>query len=104
MVDPVEVGSIGAQLLALEDDSKHNGQRYIVSGPADITCNDIVKLVEKVIGEEVEDKEFKNTDFLTAMVNSGRFPAFGRPIEWPASNVSEIVLALKLSHLPANLY
>lgn len=46
MIDPEDVGNVGAHLLALEDPTLHNHARYVLSGPEDVTGKRIVELVE----------------------------------------------------------
>jgi uncharacterized protein YbjT (DUF2867 family) len=53
-IDPVEVGVTAAHLLALNDVSPHNGKKYVLNGPVDITGDDVVSLVEGYIGEKVD--------------------------------------------------
>lgn len=74
MIDPEDVGNVGAHLLALEDPTLHNHARYILSGPEDVTGKDIVKLVEQYTNVKVDRAEFKATGLLTGLVEAGVFP------------------------------
>lgn len=80
MIGPGDVGRIAGCLLALDELGMHSKQRYILSGPEDISGNDIIKLVENIIGEPVKEKVFKDTDWLQYMVKSGQFPAKALPL------------------------
>ncbi|GAP93479.1 hypothetical protein SAMD00023353_10300030 [Rosellinia necatrix] len=66
IVDPYDVGVLAARLLAQEDTAPHNGARYIVNGPEDITGNQIVAMVEKYIGTKVENVSFGDMSFIDA--------------------------------------
>lgn len=85
MIDPEDVGKIGAHLLALEDDTPHNKARYTISGPVDLSGSEIIALVEKVIGEKVETSSFKDTDWVDGMVKSGYFNAKVGRMAYPTS-------------------
>jgi uncharacterized protein YbjT (DUF2867 family) len=74
MIDPEDVGNIGAHLLALEDPTPHNHARYVLSGPEDVTGKDIVELVEQYAGVKVQKVEFKSTSWLDDLVKTGVFP------------------------------
>ncbi|GJC97918.1 nmrA-like family protein [Colletotrichum higginsianum] len=73
MIDPEDVGSVGAHLLALEDPTPHNQARYFLSGPEDVTGSLIVELVEQVAGTKVGSVEFKATGWLDDLVAAGVF-------------------------------
>jgi uncharacterized protein YbjT (DUF2867 family) len=74
MIDPEDVGNIGAHLLALEDPTPHNHARYVLSGPEDVTGKDIVELVEQYAGVKIQKVEFKSTSWLDDLVKAGVFP------------------------------
>ena len=59
-IDPDEVGTVAAHLLATDDPSPHNQAKYVLAGPEDITGEQIVQLVEEHIGTKVEDVSFKD--------------------------------------------
>jgi hypothetical protein len=73
MVDPLDVGEIGACLLALDDPSPHNNRKYVVSGPEDMDGRKIVKMVEKLAGVEVEKAEFKDMSWIDELAASGAY-------------------------------
>ncbi|KAF2032126.1 hypothetical protein EK21DRAFT_87503 [Setomelanomma holmii] len=64
MIDPEDVGTVGAHLLALTsfDLSLHNGKRYVLSGPEDVTGESVLALVEKYAGVKVESVKYKDTE------------------------------------------
>ncbi|THV44346.1 hypothetical protein BGAL_0666g00030 [Botrytis galanthina] len=62
MIDPDDVGTIGAHLLALEDPKPHNHAKYIPSGPEDYA------------GIKVEKTEFKVTSWLDDLIKEGVYP------------------------------
>lgn len=74
-IDPADVGLIGATLLALADHASHDGQAYILNGPADWTGKDLVALVGDVTGGKVSDVEFRDTSAFGALFESGVYPS-----------------------------
>ncbi|KAL7951706.1 hypothetical protein V8C42DRAFT_304948 [Trichoderma barbatum] len=62
LIDPEDIGTFAAHLLALDDVSPHNHGKYVLQGPEDVTGRDIVKLVEDYIGTEVENVEYSSKD------------------------------------------
>jgi uncharacterized protein YbjT (DUF2867 family) len=75
MVDPLDVGEIGAYLLALDDPSVHNKRRYVVSGPVDISGRQIVELVEDLAGVKVEKVAYKDVSWIDDLARSGAYPS-----------------------------
>jgi uncharacterized protein YbjT (DUF2867 family) len=77
-ISPVEVGATAAHLLALEDVLPHNGKKYVLNGPVDITGNDVVALVEEYIGEMVDlaNVTFKDVSMIERMADA--LPAYSR--------------------------
>lgn len=73
MVDPQDVGSVGANLLALDDPKNHNQAKYVVSGPEDINGKKIVDIIEKVAGVKVEKAEFKDVSWIDDLAKSGMY-------------------------------
>ena len=71
MIDPEDVGNVGAHLLALEDTTPHNQAKYVLSGPEDVTGRGIVQLVEKVTGVKVEKAVFKDVTWQEDLVKAG---------------------------------
>ncbi|KAK9761324.1 hypothetical protein K7432_013852 [Basidiobolus ranarum] len=74
LIDPNDVGEIGAHLLALDDPTPHNQAKYVLSGPEDVTGKQVLETVEKFIGTKVQDVEYKDTSFLTDLVVRGLYP------------------------------
>jgi uncharacterized protein YbjT (DUF2867 family) len=74
-IHPDEVGIVAAHLLAERDPSVHNGAKYVLNGPEDITGEHLVGLVEQHIGTEVEDVKYQDMSFIDALLDSG----FGGP-------------------------
>lgn len=81
-VDSKEVGAFAARLLALADPSAHDGAKYVLNGPEDITGAQIVGMVEQHLGTKVRDVAYRDLGFLDALIAS----AFG------GSGQSETVL------------
>jgi uncharacterized protein YbjT (DUF2867 family) len=71
MIDPEDVGNVGAYLLALEDTTPHNHAKYVLSGPEDVTGQSIARLVEQHAGVRVEKTEFEVTSWLGDLVKAG---------------------------------
>ncbi|KFZ20074.1 hypothetical protein V502_03367 [Pseudogymnoascus sp. VKM F-4520 (FW-2644)] len=74
MIDPEDVGNIGAYLLALEDPTRHNHAKYVLSGPEDVTGKRIVELAEQYAGVKVQKAEFRDTSWLSDLVTAGVYP------------------------------
>ncbi|KAG7149141.1 hypothetical protein HYQ46_001954 [Verticillium longisporum] len=55
-----DVGEFAAHLLVEEDVAPHNGAKYVLNGPEDITGRQIVALVEQEIGTKVEEVHYKD--------------------------------------------
>jgi hypothetical protein len=49
MIDPNNVGNIGAHLLAIEGPTPHIHAKYVLSGPEDITGEEIIELAEQYL-------------------------------------------------------
>lgn len=73
ILDPSDVGAVGAALLALDDDglATHASQRYVVSGPANVDGRDILRAVEEIAGTNVEDVKFGDTSLLAHLGEIG---------------------------------
>ncbi|KXH49651.1 hypothetical protein CNYM01_01505 [Colletotrichum nymphaeae SA-01] len=67
-IDPDDIGTFAAHLLWKEDPSRHNGAKYVLNGPTDVTGRDIVKWVEEAIGEPVDNVEYRDVSLVDAMV------------------------------------
>ncbi len=72
MIDPEDLGLVGAHLLALDDPTPP--ARYVLSGPEDVNDRGIVKLVEKVIGNKVDKSSFRDTEWVHNLAQDGTFP------------------------------
>lgn len=80
VIEAADVGLVGAKLLAMEDYSQHNQQKYILGGPENITGQDMVNMVSKIIGgEKVQDVSYRNMDFLDYLVEIGFLPERFKP-------------------------
>ena len=60
MIDAYDVGVFAAHLLAAEETDKHNKAKYVLTGPENVTGEQIAKLVEEHIGEPVKDIKYKD--------------------------------------------
>ncbi|KAH6952329.1 hypothetical protein BKA56DRAFT_605774 [Ilyonectria sp. MPI-CAGE-AT-0026] len=72
IIDPHEVGVFAARLLLEDDVTPHNGAKYVLNGPEDITGRQIVALVEQEISTKVEEVHFKDQSFLEYMAAQSR--------------------------------
>jgi uncharacterized protein YbjT (DUF2867 family) len=61
LIDPADVGVVGALLLTQDDPGQHNHAKYILNGPEDVTGQRILELVTQVAGVEVEHVTYKST-------------------------------------------
>ena len=68
VIAPSDVGIFAAHLLLSPSTVPHNNKKYVLNGPVDITGKEIVSLVEKYIGEKVEEVVYKDLSFLEYMV------------------------------------
>lgn len=74
MIDPDDIGDIGAHLLSLNDPTPHNHAKYVLSGPEDATGKQIVEVVEQLAGTKVQEVEFESTTWLNDLVKQGYYP------------------------------
>nr|OQO31048.1 hypothetical protein B0A51_03755 [Rachicladosporium sp. CCFEE 5018] len=74
VLDPEDVGSVGAHLLALDDPSHHNNAKYVLSGPEDLTGKQLVALIEKHTGVTVANTEFRDVSWIDELSKSGGYP------------------------------
>ncbi|KAI7551687.1 NAD(P)-binding protein [Hortaea werneckii] len=72
LVDSYDVGVLAAHLLAQEDSAPHNGKRYVVNGPEDITGEQVTKLVEQYLGEPVKDVRYADLSMIDDF--AGNYP------------------------------
>jgi hypothetical protein len=70
MIDAYDVGVFAAYLLASEETDKHNKAKYVLTGPEDVTGEQIAKLVEGHIGEAVRDVRYKDFAVVDAWAES----------------------------------
>jgi uncharacterized protein YbjT (DUF2867 family) len=68
MIHPADVGIFAAHLLAEEDTACHNGKRYILNGPEDITGEQIVKIAEEYIGESVQEVRYADLSMIDGII------------------------------------
>jgi uncharacterized protein YbjT (DUF2867 family) len=74
MVDPEDVGNLGAHLLALDDPTPHGRAKYVVSGPQDLTGRALLALVEKYAGTKVARVGFEDVSCIDELGKSGGYP------------------------------
>ena len=70
IVHAPDVGIFAAHLLASEDTSVHNGAKYVVNGPEDVTGEQIVKMIESYIGVPVENVVYKDMSAIEQWANA----------------------------------
>ncbi|KAK7420922.1 hypothetical protein QQX98_002486 [Neonectria punicea] len=70
IVDADDVGTLAAHLLVEKDLAVHNKARYVVNGPEDIAGRQIVKMVEDLIGTQVEDVIYKDMSFAKQLASA----------------------------------
>ncbi|CAK1365663.1 hypothetical protein CB0940_09850 [Cercospora beticola] len=64
IVDSDDVGVLAAHLLSQDDTTPFNHKRLSIYGPEDVTGEQLVKLVEKHIGEKIQDVSYRDWTFL----------------------------------------
>jgi hypothetical protein len=70
LIDSYDVGVFAAHLLAKEETDKHNKAKYVLTGPEDVTGEQIVKLIEGHLGEAVKDVKYKDFAVIDAWAES----------------------------------
>ncbi|KAJ5706551.1 hypothetical protein N7488_006352 [Penicillium malachiteum] len=70
IIDPEEVGVIAAYLLAEDDISAHNKQKYILNGPEDTNGKRIVAMIEQHIGAVVRHVSYNDVSFIDMLYDS----------------------------------
>lgn len=74
MIDPEDVGIIGAHLLSQDDPTVHNQAKYVLNGPENIKGKQIVELIEKYARVKVEKAEFEDMSLINDLGKSGAYP------------------------------
>ena len=80
IIDPHEVGYIAGHLLAQEDTKPHNGKKYVLTGPSDITGKEMVELVEQHAKTTVDDVTYRDTSFAEGMIQAGHPPSVAKSL------------------------
>ncbi|CAK9188795.1 unnamed protein product [Sphagnum troendelagicum] len=73
LIDPEDVGEAAAKLLALNDPSPHYEKKYNLSGPEDVTGNDVVSILEQITHRKIEG-DYKNLAPFIALREQGGYP------------------------------
>lgn len=60
IIDPYDIGVFAAHLLVQEDPTAHKRAKYRLSGPQNVTGEQIVQLIEQYIGVPVKDITYKD--------------------------------------------
>jgi uncharacterized protein YbjT (DUF2867 family) len=71
ILDPNDVGGVAAKLLAAGDTNTHNGKKYIIRGPENISGQDILDLVERYAGSKVESVKWRDTSMIDNLTEKG---------------------------------
>lgn len=71
MINPADVGVAAAHLLVQADPSAYTGGKYQLSGPENVTGQQVVKMVERAAGVSVEEVCFEDLSFLDQLVKEG---------------------------------
>lgn len=74
IIDPEDIGNVGAHLLALDNPTPHSRARYILNGPEDVTGQQIVEVAEQLAGVKAQEVQFKSTSWLSDLVKHGALP------------------------------
>lgn len=70
MIHPYDVGVFAAHLLVQTDTTRHNGQRYVLNGPEDVTGEQIIKIAEEYIGEPVKEPRYADLSTIDEFVEN----------------------------------
>ncbi|CAO3693511.1 hypothetical protein G6F70_003618 [Rhizopus microsporus] len=74
LINPEDVGKVGAHLLALDDPTPHNQAKYVLNGPEDITGKQIVEAVEQYAGVKAQDVKYESIGFLNDLFTADVYP------------------------------
>jgi uncharacterized protein YbjT (DUF2867 family) len=64
LIDPDDVGRAAAHLISSDDFSSYDHKRLVLNGPEEITGAQVVQLVEKYIGAEVEEVVWNDSSLI----------------------------------------
>lgn len=73
LVDPKDVGAAAAALLALPDPSAHHGHTYNLSGPNDVSGEDVIRLIEAKLGEKLT-VDYKSMTLANELLDKANYP------------------------------
>jgi len=73
LVDPKDVGEAAAKLLALDDPFPHYEKKYNLSGPEDVTGEDVVLILEQITHRKIE-ANYRNIDAIRTFVEQDVYP------------------------------
>jgi uncharacterized protein YbjT (DUF2867 family) len=71
IIDANDVGKVAATLLSSPDPSPHNQKKYVLRGPENTTGADVVALVESVIGDTVQEVQYRDESIVTGLAAMG---------------------------------
>jgi hypothetical protein len=61
---------VAARLLASEQTEKHNKANYVLTGPENVTGEQILTLIEEYLGEPARDVKYNDFSFLDVWAES----------------------------------
>ncbi|PYH41309.1 NmrA-like family protein [Aspergillus saccharolyticus JOP 1030-1] len=67
-IDSDEVGIFAARLLSQDNPAPHHQAKYVLNGPEDITGEQVVGLVEQIIGVPIKSVSYKDLSGLDAFL------------------------------------
>jgi hypothetical protein len=70
VIDSYDVGVFAAHLLASEQTDKQNKVKYVLTGPENVTGEQIVRMAEGYIGEPIKDVKYKDFSVIDALAES----------------------------------
>ncbi|KAH5573109.1 hypothetical protein HBI24_202210 [Parastagonospora nodorum] len=71
ILDAGDVGAIAGNLLALRDVEEHNGKRYVIRGPENVSGKDVLEWVEEAAGTKVEEVVWRDTSMIKGLGEKG---------------------------------
>jgi uncharacterized protein YbjT (DUF2867 family) len=71
ILDAGDVGAIAGTSLALRDVEEHNGKRYVVRGPENVSGKDVLEWVEEAAGTKIEEVMWRDTSMIKGLGEKG---------------------------------
>jgi hypothetical protein len=71
ILDAGDVGAIAGTLLAHRDVEEHDGKKYVIRGPENVSGKDVLEWVEEAAGTRVEEVVWRDTSMIKGLGEKG---------------------------------